>query len=176
MLSHTGDRISDTPPQSLFSGCCVPRKPFDARLVLFSQHTPQAYSKAFCYCLIFVWFLRVSASGIRPREAAVLMVPLTARLICSSSPRARKTTYLFLFCQLGHTLCFVCWPRCFFLAEIQVLVLLASLRPACSLRCISVPPLTLLSAWEQSRSSTSGSSGQLQNLQHTSTTNLSKAP
>lgn len=99
-------------------------------------HTTRAQGKAFCNCLIFVQFLGVSASGVRYREAEVLMGPLSSCLICSSSPGAHKIIRLFLFCQLGHAVCFVCWPRCVFLAEIQGLVWLASLRPACSLRCI----------------------------------------
>lgn len=102
----------------------------------FPTHTPGTQRKAFCYCLHFVWFLGVSVSEVHHREAAVLMVLLTSRLICSSSPGAHKITLVFPFRQFGHTECFVFWPRCFCLAEIRVLVLLASLRPACSLRCI----------------------------------------
>lgn len=88
------------------------------------------------YYLIFVRFSRVSTSRVQHCEAAALMVPLTSRLILSSSLRGHKMIRLFLLCQLEHTVCFVCWPHCFFLAEIQVLLLLASLRPVCSLRCI----------------------------------------
>lgn len=145
MPSCLGDQISDTPPQMLFSVCCAPRKLFDAWLVLISNTHPKRTTQSFLLLFDFSRFLRVSASGVWHREAAVLMVPLTSCLICSSSPRAHKKTRLFVFCQLGHTVCFVCWPLCLCRAEFWVLVLLASLRPACSLRCICSSPHAFVS-------------------------------
>lgn len=124
MLPHTGDRVSDTPPQILFSGCCAPEKPFDAWLVLFVSpaHTPSAQRKAFCYwsdttrqqfkwCPShFIWSARAHLEHIKNHSSSSI---LSAWAHC-------------LLCLLA-----------LFLSEIQVLVLLAALRPACSLRCIA---------------------------------------
>lgn len=103
-------------------------------------HTTSAQGRVFCNCFFYSFnfctvFRSLRQWGPIPWGRGP-MGPLSSRLICSSSPGAHKIFRLFLFCQLGHAVCFVCWPRCVFLAEIQGLVWLASLRPACSLRCI----------------------------------------
>lgn len=137
MLSNTGDQISDIPQQIWFSGCCASGNAF------FPTHTPSAQGKAFCNCLILVQFLGVSASGVRYREAAVLMGPLTSHLICSSSPEAHKFVF-FYSVSLGT-------PSALFVGPVA-----SSLQKSRACFCwhlsgqhaasgVSVPPLALLS-------------------------------
>lgn len=102
------------------------------------------------------------------------MAPLTSRLIHSSSPRIQRSTPFSILSA---------WARwcALFVSSIAFSRNLGaglsgsswSQRAASG---VSVPPLVLLSVREQSRSSTSDSSGQLQNLQRTNATNLSEAP
>lgn len=115
----------------------------------------------------------VFAGAVRHGEAAVLMAPLTSRLIHSSSPRIQKRARLFVFCQLGHAVV-LCLLVTLLFPEFWVLVLLAvggaSVQPqvylflhSCFCRCenkAAAAPVTAAASY---------------NLQHTNTTNLSEA-
>lgn len=77
--------------------------------------------------------------GVRHREAAVLIEPPPSRLIRSSSPGARGKKWLVFFSSVSSGTLSALFVGPGLLApcrKIPFLVLLASLRPACSLRWI----------------------------------------
>lgn len=136
-----------------------------------SPNTSCSQHKAFCDYMTFTQLSWVSAAAVRHRQAAVLMAPLTSRLIRSSSPRIQKSARLFVFRQLGHAVV-LCLLVSFAFSRILGAGFAGSSWSQRAASGVSVPPLVLLSVREQSRSSASDSSGQLQNLQHTNATNL----
>lgn len=82
-----------------------------------------------------------------------------------------KPLIFFIFCQ--HTFCFVC-PVAFSLPEIELLSRYWQLSRQHLASGVFVPPVILLSVWEQSSSSASDNAGQPQTC--STPTNLPKAP
>lgn len=169
---------SDTSHQILFRACF-------ARLVLILQHTPRAHgANLFFFFLLLFDFVRFFYEpppvGVRHREAAVLVEPLPSRLIRSSSPGARgkKMAGLFLFRQLGDTVCFICWTG--FARSLQK----NPFPGSAGISQASVQPqvdLFLHSRFCQRENKAAAApvaaaAASFKNLQHTNTTNLSKAP